>query len=331
MTTEQTAELKAWRAVNRALHDEMTRDESVVLFGEDSGAPGGVFGLSRGLQKKFGPWRVKDTPIAENSIVGMAVGAAAVGLRPIAEIMYADFVTLAMDQVVNQAAKFEYFSGGRPLPLVLLLTVGAGGPHGAQHSQSLEGWFCSVPGLRVVMPATAADAAGLMRAAIRCDGPVLYFLPSTLLTEVGPVPAEPAPVPIGEGRRARVGGDLTLVSYGRMIRWACDAADELAAEGVSVEVIDLRTLKPLDTPLILESLSRTNRLMILHEALSPHGVGAEIAATVAEQGFDLLDAPIVRVTPPFVNVPASVDLSDLRLPTVDLLVDRIRALVSGEL
>ncbi len=323
------SDVKYWRAVNEALAEEMARDDSIMLFGEDSGAAGGVFGVSRGLQKRFGAHRVRDTPIAESSIVGMAVGAAAVGMRPIAEIMYADFSLLAMDQIVNQAAKFGYFSGGRSLPMVIMLTSGAGGPHGAQHSQSIEEWFCSVPGLSAVMPATPADAYGLMRAAIRADHPVLYFMSLPLLTTLGPQPAPDATVEIGSASIARPGTDLTLVTYGRMRLRAMDAAARLDSEhGISVEVVDLRTLKPLDAEAILGSVEKTGRLMILHEALGPHGIGAEIAALAANEGFTFLDAPVVRLTPPFVNVPASAELADLRIPGVNDVVDAVRSLVA---
>jgi pyruvate/2-oxoglutarate/acetoin dehydrogenase E1 component len=321
---------KYWRALNEALTEEMDRDERVVVFGEDVARAGGAFGVTRGLLDRFGEWRVRDTPICENGIVGLAVGSAAVGLRPVAEIMFMDFSLLALDQIVNQAAKYRYFSG-RPLPLVVRTMCGAGGQHGAQHSQSLEAWLAQVPGLKVVLPSDAADAKGLLKSAVRDDDPVIVVETLGLLTQRAQIPSGDHLVPIGAAAVKRPGDDVTVVAVGRLVGDALAAAEALATDGVSVEVIDPRTLAPLDHATIVESVCKTGRLVVAHEALAPCGIGAEICALVMEQAFDSLDAPVERVTPPFTNVPASRELAKLRVPGRDAIAQAARRTVARTL
>lgn len=291
-------------AVNRALADAMAADPDVVLLGEDIGLAGGPFGATRGLQERFGAERVRDTPIAEAALVGAAMGAALSGLKPIAEIMFMDFVTLAMDALVNQAAKARFMFGGqRGVPLVLRTPHGGGLSAGPQHSQCLEVWFCHVPGLKVVCPATPADAYGLLRAAIADPDPVVVVEHKGLYAMKGELADPPEVVPIGRARLVRPGRDATIVAYGAAVHWALAAAETLTAEGVEAEVLDLRSLQPWDEAAVLESLSRTHRLVIAQEAVEAFGVGAEIAARMAETGFDELDGPVLRVGASFTPVP----------------------------
>jgi pyruvate dehydrogenase E1 component beta subunit len=328
-TTVTTRSLKFWQGINQALAEEMERDERVVLVGEDVGRPGGPWGVTRGLRDRFGPDRVRDTPISEAVIAGLGVGAAGAGLRPIVEIMFFDFALLAMDQIVNQAAKFRYFSG-QPLPLVIRTMSGAGGHNGAQHSQSLEGWFCGVPGLKVVMPADAHDAKGLLKAAIRDDDPVLFVETMGLLRSRHDVPTGiDLVIPLGIADVKRAGGDVTVVAIGRLVDRALEAAQTLAEERISVEVIDPRTLSPLDHETILASVARTGRLVVAQEAMSPCSVAAEICALAAERCLRELKAPPVRVTSPFVNVPASLTLMEARAPSAAAVADAVRQVMKG--
>jgi pyruvate dehydrogenase E1 component beta subunit len=298
------AELRTLQAITRALSDAMEADPSVILLGEDIGEAGGPFGATRGLRERFGPKRVRDTPIAEAALVGAAVGAALTGLRPVAEIMFMDFITLAMDALVNQAAKARFMFGGqRGVPMVLRTPHGGGLSAGPQHSQCLEAWLCHVPGLKVVCPATPADAYGLLRSAIADPDPVIVVEHKGLYAMKGELPEPPAAVPIGRARLARPGRDATILCYGAAVHWSLAAAEELAREGVEAEVLDLRSLQPWDEAAVLESLSRTHRLVIAHEAVEAFGVGAEIAARMADVGFDELDGPILRVGAPFTPVP----------------------------
>ncbi|MFN3447176.1 MAG: alpha-ketoacid dehydrogenase subunit beta [Roseococcus sp.] len=298
------AELRTLQAITRALSDAMEADPSVVLLGEDIGEAGGPFGATRGLRERFGPERVRDTPIAEAALVGAAVGAALTGLRPVVEIMFMDFITLAMDALVNQAAKARFMFGGqRGVPMVLRTPHGGGLSAGPQHSQCLEAWLCHVPGLKVVCPATPADAYGLLRSAIADPDPVIVVEHKGLYAMKGELPEPPAAVPIGRARLARPGRDATILCYGAAVHWSLAAAEELAREGVEAEVLDLRSLQPWDEAAVLESLSRTHRLVIAHEAVEAFGVGAEIAARMADVGFDELDGPILRVGAPFTPVP----------------------------
>jgi len=294
------------KAVARALTDAMGADPSVILIGEDIAAAGGSFKATRGLLESFGPTRVYDAPIAEAAITGIAVGAALSGLRPVAEIMFMDFVTLSMDMLVNQAAKARYMFGGQcSVPMVLRTPHGGGLSAGPQHSQCLEAWFAHIPGLKVVVPATVEDAYSLLRAAIDDPDPVIVVENKALYALKGDLPDKPAPARIGEAAVRREGTDVTLVTYGATLWTALRAAETAISEGISVEVVDLRSIQPWDEATILASLSRTHRLLVAHEAVEAFGVGAEIAARMADLGFDELDAPILRVAGPFSPVPFS--------------------------
>jgi pyruvate dehydrogenase E1 component beta subunit len=319
------AETRYGKAINQALHDALAADPSVILFGEDVGEAGGPFKATRGLQEAFGAERVRDTPISEAAIAGMAVGAALSGLKPVAEIMFMDFVTLAMDKLVNQAAKARGMFGGRnSVPMVLRTPHGGGLSAGPQHSQCLEAWLAHVPGLKVVCPATPADAYGLLRAAIDDPDPVVVVENKALYALKGEIDDDPAAVPIGKARIARPGRDATVVTYGAALHTALQAADALAGDGVDVEVIDLRSLQPWDEAAVLASLSRTHRLVVLHEAVEAFGIGAEIAARMADVGFDELDAPIVRVGAPFMPVPFAGALEKAYLPAAADVVAAVR-------
>lgn len=300
------AESRYIKAVNRALHDAMAADPSVILIGEDVAAAGGSFKASRDLLQQFGPDRVLDAPIAEAAITGIAVGAALSGLRPVAEIMFMDFITLSMDMLVNQAAKARYMFGAQgSVPMVLRTPHGGGLSAGPQHSQCLEAWFAHVPGLKVVVPATVEDAYSLLRAAIDDPDPVIVVENKALYALKGDLPDAPPPARIGEAAVRREGGDVTLVTYGATLWQALKAAEAAEAEGISVEVLDLRSVQPWDEAAVLSSLAKTHRLLVVHEAVEAFGVGAEIAARMADIGFDELDAPIIRVAAPFSPVPFS--------------------------
>jgi pyruvate dehydrogenase E1 component beta subunit len=313
------------QAINRALAEALAEDPAVILLGEDIGAAGGPFGATRGLQQRFGPDRVRDTPISEAAIMGAAVGAALTGLRPVAEIMFMDFVTLAMDALVNQAAKARFMFGGqRGVPLVLRTPHGGGLSAGPQHSQCLEAWLCHVPGLKVVCPATPADAYALLRSAIADPDPVVVVENKALYAMKGEVPDAPEPAPIGRARIVRPGRDATVVAYGAAVHWATDAASLLAAEGIEAEVLDLRSLQPWDEAAVLESLSRTHRLVVAHEAVEAFGVGAEIAARMADAGFDELDGPILRVGAPFTPVPFARELEAAYRPDAARIAAAVR-------
>ncbi|GAA1326408.1 alpha-ketoacid dehydrogenase subunit beta [Pseudonocardia xinjiangensis] len=310
----ETHETTYAAAVAGAIGDAMRVDPTVFVIGEDVTA-GGPFTTTAGLVDEFGTERVLDTPISEAAICGIAVGAAQSGLRPVLEIMYIDFITLALDQLVNQAAKAHFMSGGQlTVPMVLRTQGGAGHRSGAQHSQSMESWLTHVPGLTVVMPSRAVDAAGLLASAIADPGPVVVVENKTLYFRKETVPACIEPVPIGKAAILRPGRDVTVVALSRLVHEALAAAETLAAEGIEVEVIDPRTLVPLDLETILESVRRTNRLVVAHEAVQHGGFGAEIAAAVQHAGFDDLDAPIERVGAPFQPIPVSPHLEDAYLP-----------------
>ncbi|HZO62071.1 MAG TPA: alpha-ketoacid dehydrogenase subunit beta [Gaiellaceae bacterium] len=310
-------------AITATLAEEMRADPRVLVLGEDV-AEGGPWGATAGLAGEFGAERVRNTPISEAAITGIAIGAAQSGLRPVVEIMFVDFVTLALDQLVNQAAKAHFMSGGRlTVPLVLRTQGGAGQRGAAQHSQSLEAWLTHVPGLKVVMPATAADAAGLLRSAIADPNPVVVVENKTLYFRREQ--AERREVPIGSARTVRPGRDVTVVALSRLVHEAVDAAGELAADGIEVEVIDPRSLVPLDLDAIVGSVSRTHRLVVAHEAVEHGGAGAEIAARVQAAAFDELDAPIRRVGAPFAPVPFSPPLEDAYLPGRQDVVRAVRA------
>ena len=323
-TATETRSLKFWQGINQALTEEMERDERVVLVGEDVARPGGPYGVTRGLLDKYGDVRVRDTPISEAVLVGLGVGGGAVGLRPIVEIMFFDFAMIAMDQIVNQAAKYRYFSGAS-LPLVIRTMAGAGGPNGAQHSQNFEAWYSAVPGLKVVMPSNSADAKGLLKAAIRDDDPVLFIETLGLLPVRCDVPVgEDYVEPIGVAKVRRSGDDVTVVAIGRQVDRSLEAAERLADEGVSVEVLDPRTLSPLDTDAIVESVRRTGRLVVAQEATSPYSFAAEVCAVAAESCLSELRSPPVRVTSPFINVPTPVPLAEARAPGVEDVIEGVR-------
>lgn len=318
-------ETRFGRAINQALADAMTSDESVILLGEDIGDAGGPFGVTRGLREKFGAARVCDTPISEAVIVGAAVGAALSGLKPVAEIMFMDFACLAMDAIVNQAAKAHFMFGGQvSLPLVVRMPHGGGLNAGPQHSQCLEAWFAHVPGLKVLCPSNPADAYGLLRAAIADPDPVIFIENKSLYAMKGEVSQPPVIEPIGIARKVRAGNDATIVVYGATVHQAVAAATELETEGVDVEVIDLRSLQPWDESVVLASLAHTHRLVIAHEAVEAFGIGAEISARMADVGFDELDAPIVRVGAPFMPVPFAKTLEAAYIPSVERIVSAVR-------
>jgi 2-oxoisovalerate dehydrogenase E1 component len=319
---------KYFEAVREALRAEMAGDDRVLLAGIDLGRGGNVFGITRGLHERW-PERVLDTPISETAIMGLAVGAAMAGLRPVVELMYFDFLGVCLDQLMNQAAKLRYMTGGRAqMGLTLRTQSGAGRSSGAQHSQSLEAILCHIPGLTVVMPSTPSDAYGLLRAAIQDPNPVIVVENRLLYGTSGPVCADDHLVPIGQAAFRTRGDDITIVSWGRMAILSIEAAEILAAEGISAEVIDLRTLAPLDMASVMESVAKTSRLMIVHEAHHDFGPGAEIAARMAADGLYLLDAPVRRLAPPHVPAPYSPVLEAAWLPGVDDVVRTARELVA---
>ncbi len=320
------AELTYRAAVAAGIAQEMERDPSVVLIGEDIGAAGGVFKLTEGLFDRFGPERVRDTPISEQAIVGAAMGAAMTGLRPIAELMFSDFFAVAWDMVANQIAKTRYMTDGQvSLPLVLRTANGAGLRFGAQHSQSIENWAMAIPGLKVVAPSTPADMKGLLAAAIRDPDPVVVCEHKALFAVKGEVPDGEHVVPLGQAAVLREGSDVTIVALAAMVPRALEAAERLAAEhGVSAEVIDLRCLVPLDAQTILASVSKTSRLFTVEENPRLCGWGAEIVSLVADEGFYSLDAPLVRITTPHIPLPSAAALEDLAIPTVDRIVETVQ-------
>ncbi|MCX6388378.1 MAG: alpha-ketoacid dehydrogenase subunit beta [Solirubrobacterales bacterium] len=322
-------EMRYREALGRALREELLRDENVFLMGEDIGVFDGAFKVTEGLLEEFGDKRVKDTPISENSIVGMGVGSAMLGLRPVVELMTINFSLLAMDQIVNHAAHIRYMFGGQiSVPLVIRMPQGAGNQLGPTHSHCFEALYMHVPGLLVAVPSTPADAMGLLKSAIRDDNPVIFIEHETLYAEKGEVPDEEHLVPFGKAAIRREGTDLTIVGISRMARTAEKAAVVLEEEhGVSAEVIDPRTLRPLDLDTILESVKKTNRLVVVEEGWPHGGVGANIAALVQEHGFDDLDGPVLRVTGVDVPMPYSKSLEQIAFPHVEQVVDgALRAL-----
>jgi pyruvate dehydrogenase E1 component beta subunit len=321
------SELTYIGAITRTLAHSMRDDSRVVVIGEDV-AEGGPWGATAGLVDEFGPERVRNTPISEAAICGVAIGAAQSGLRPVVEIMFVDFVTLALDQLVNQAAKAHFMSGGQlTVPLVLRTQGGAGQRGGAQHSQSLEAWLTHVPGLKVAMPSTAADAAGLLAGAIADPNPVVVVESKTLYFRREEVPDGVPPARFGEAAVVRRGRDATVVALGQLVPEALAAAEELAADGIEVEVIDPRTLVPLDLETIVASVARTHRLVVAHEAVTQGGFGGELAAQVQEAAFDELDAPVARVGAPFAPVPFSPPLEDAYVPGRADVAAAVRRLV----
>ena len=311
-------------AIREGMSIRMREDKTVILFGQDVGAHGGTFGLSAGMFEEFGPARVRDTPISEGVIIGAAVGAAASGLRPIAELMFIDFLTLGADQLVNQAAKMRYMFGGKiSVPMVVRLPCGAGFRAAAQHSQSLEAWITHIPGLKVVYPSTPQDALGLMLAAIDDDDPVMYMENKVLYASKGQV-RDLKPIPLGKGEIKREGKDVTVVATGRMVHEALKAADVLAKEGVELEVLDPRSLYPLDVELIAKSLEKTNKAVVLTEEYKRGSYGGEISAMIAEEYFDLLDAPVARIGSLNCPVPFAPPLEDYHMPNAADLIAAVR-------
>lgn len=319
-------------AVSEALNEEMARDERVFIMGEDisKGYGGGIFGATKNLFDRFGPERVIDTPISEAGIAGCAVGAALMGYRPVVEFMFGDFLTLATDQIVNLAAKMRWCLDGKSgAPIVYRTAYGAGVGAALQHSQSFEAWFAHVPGLKVVLPSTPADAKGLLKSSIRDDDPVVFFEHKYLYRALkGPVPDGDHLVPIGKGEVKRKGDALTIIAMGAMVQTALAAAARLEGSGVSAEVIDPRTILPLDEALILESVSRTGKAIIVHEAPTEGGFGGEIAAVIAEKGFDYLDGPIKRVGGRFCPIPFSPEMEKFYLPSVERIIEAAKDLIT---
>jgi 2-oxoisovalerate dehydrogenase E1 component len=316
-------------AIHDALETELAEDERVFLAGIDIGAGGNVFGLTRGLHDRFGD-RVRDTPISETAVMGVGVGAAMAGMRPVVELMYLDFLGVCLDQLLNQAAKMPFMTGcAAPMALTVRTQFGAGRSSGSQHSQSLEALLAHIPGLSVVMPSTPADTYGLLRSAIQDPNPVIFIETRLLYGMKGPQPPADHLVPIGRSHVVRQGSDVTVVSVSRMVHEAVAAAEALAPEGISVEVIDLRTVAPLDMAPILESVAKTGRLLIAHEAVVPFGIGAEIVATVAREGFWDLDAPIERVGAAATPPPYAPDLEAAWLPDRDDIATAIRRVTSA--
>ena len=328
-------------AINEALAQEMARDPNVVIIGEDVagghaasgdvGTVGGIFGVTKGLYQQFGPERVIDTPISESAIIGAANGMALTGMRPVAELMFVDFIGVCLDQVYNQAAKFHYMFGGKAkTPWVLRSTIGAGLRGGAQHSQTLHPLFTMIPGLKVVMPTNAYDAKGLLIEAIRDDDPVIFLESKLLYGSQSDVPDEPYTIPFGEAEYVRDGDDVTLVVFGSSVIWATAAAKELSKEGIECEIVDPRTTSPLDLDTILESVKNTGRLVLVDESPPRCSLASDVSAQVADKGFGLLKAPIKMVTCPHTPVPFSPSLEDAFLPNAGRIITTVKEVMAYE-
>ena len=318
-------ELSYREAVRDAMSQAMRRDDEVFIMGEDIAEMGGSMGVTQGMLAEFGPERVRNTPISEMALVGSGMGAAIMGMRPIVEVMYEDFLTLAMEQLVNQAAKHRYMSGGQvKVPLTVRTQGGAGWSPGAQHAQQVEAWFCHVPGLKVVFASTASDVRGLLWSAIYDDNPVVFFEHRTLYPLKEDVREELEPIPLGQARIHREGSDVTVVAIGRLVHEALKAAEEAESEGISVEVLDPRTLQPLDEQAIVESVKKTNRCVVTHEAVTRMGFGAEVTAVVQEQAFDWLDAPVERVGAKFAPLPFAPPMEQYVVPHAEDVLNAIR-------
>jgi pyruvate/2-oxoglutarate/acetoin dehydrogenase E1 component len=317
-------------SIRMTLREEMERDSSLMLIGEDIGRYGGIFGVTKGLLEEFGPHRVRSTPISESAIIGSALGAAMTGIRTVAELMYVDFTTCAMDQIVNQVAKMRYMSGGKAkVPLVIRTQQGGGRGNAAQHSQSLEALFLHIPGLKVVMPSTPYDARGLLKTAIRDDNPVMFFEHKLLYATKGYVPDTEYLIPFGQADIKREGKNVTIVAVSYMVNQALRAANRLSEEGIEVEVIDPRTLVPLDLETLLQSVRKTNRVVIVHEGCKRGGIGAEIACDIMEEAFDFLDAPIERVGALNVPVPYSRPLENAVIPDEESIIRAVKKVYFG--
>jgi acetoin:2,6-dichlorophenolindophenol oxidoreductase subunit beta len=329
-TPTEGREVTFAQAINEAMHEEMARDSSVFVMGEDVAVAGGVYKLTRGLLDAFGPERVRDTPISEAAIAGLAVGAAMTGMRPIAEIMFGDFLALVMDQLVNQAAKVHYMSGGSlRVPLVIRTTMGAGRRAAAQHSQSLCAWLAHIPGLKVVLPSTPFDAKGLLKTAVRDNNPVIFFEDKMMYQKKGLLPEGSADytVPFGCADVKRSGTDVTVIATSSMVHVALEAADGLAREGIDAEVIDPRTLTPLDEETLIQSVKKTSRCIVVDEGYQRFGATAEIAAVVGEKAFYYLDAPVHRIGAMDVPIPFSPALEDQTIPSPETVMTVARKLM----
>jgi acetoin:2,6-dichlorophenolindophenol oxidoreductase subunit beta len=325
------AELSYREAVRDAMSTAMRRDEDVFIMGEDIAEMGGSMGVTQGMLEEFGPERVRNTPISEMAIVGAGIGAAIAGMRPIVEIMYQDFTTLAMEQIVSQAAKHRYMSGGQiKVPLTIRTQGGAGWSPGAQHAQQLEAWFVHVPGLKVVFPSTPEDVRGLLWSSIYEDNPIVFFEHRTLYGIKGEVPDEIEPIEIGKARIHREGEDVTVVATGRLVHESLKAAEQAAEEGISVEVVDPRTLQPLDEDALIASVKKTNRAVVAHEAVTRMGWGAEVAAVVQEKAFDYLDAPVARVGAKFTPIPFAPVMEEWVIPHAKDVLAAIKKTVGKE-
>ena len=324
-------EITLAEAVREALAEELRRDSRVFILGEDIAEAGHPFKVLTGLVNEFGPDRILDTPISEAGFTAVAVGAAMTGLRPVVDIMFGDFLTLIMDQIVNQAAKIHYMSGGKwKVPMVLRTTLGATRRSAAQHSQSLHAWFCHIPGLKVVMPSTPYDAKGLLKTAIRDENPVVFFEDKMMYRLKGPVPSEEYTIPLGVADIKRAGEDITIVATSSMVQVALGAASLLDQSGISAEVVDPRTLWPLDEKTIIDSVKKTSRAIVIDEGYGRYGVTAEIASVIAEGAFFHMEAPVKRMGAMHVPVPFSPPLEDLTVPTEKSVFEAARALCGGK-
>ena len=331
MTEEQKPrEITYLEAIREAMSQEMRRDEKVFVLGEDMGVYGGAFGVTKGMLEEFGPERVRDTPISEAAIAGAATGAALMGMRPIMEIMFMDFITLAMDQISNQAGKMRFMFGGNcSIPMVIRTPAGSGTGAAEQHSGSVENWFVHMPGVKVVSPSTPADAKGLLVAAIRDNNPVLFEEHKLLYRTKGIVPEDLYSIPLGKADIKRQGKDLTILTYSNEALHSLEAAEILAKENIDIEVVDLRSLKPLDTETIVQSVSKTGRVLIVHEACKTGGFGGELAAVICEsEAFDRLDAPIIRLGGRDIPIPYNRTLERAATPQVEDIVARARTLAT---
>ncbi|MGD0707398.1 MAG: alpha-ketoacid dehydrogenase subunit beta [Anaerolineaceae bacterium] len=331
MTEEQkTREISYLEAIREAMSQEMRRDEKVFLIGEDIGVYGGGFGVTKGMLEEFGPERVRDTPISEAAIAGAATGAALMGMRPIMEIMFMDFITIAMDQISNQAGKMRFMFGGNcSIPMVIRTPAGSGTGAAEQHSGSVENWFVHMPGIKVVAPSTPADAKGLLVTAIRDNNPVLFEEHKLLYRTKGIVPEDLYTIPLGKADIKRPGKDLTILTYSNEVLHSLEAAEILAKENIDIEVVDLRSLKPLDTETIVQSVSKTGRVLIVHEANKIGGFGGELAAVICEsEAFDRLDAPIIRLGGRDIPIPYNRTLERAATPQVEDIVARARTLAT---
>ena len=322
-------EIKYREAIGEALREEMTRDDMVFILGEDVGQFGGAFQATASLLEAFGPSRVLDTPISEQAIVGTALGSALVGLRPVAEIMFIDFIGIAMDQIANQCAKFHFMTGGQAIvPVVIRTQGGVGVGNAAQHSQSLEAWHAHIPGLKVVMPSTPSDAKGLLKASIRDDNPVIFIEHKLLYLTEGPVPEDDDYiVPIGKADVKREGEDVTIITWSKMVLDALEAASELEKEGIQAEVVDLRTLRPLDLQTMITSVKKTGRAVVVHEACKTGGFGGEIASLIMENAFDYLDAPVKRIAGLDTPIPYPEPLSNAVIPNAEWIIKGVKEMM----